>query len=634
MADHYHPIEAYGFIGNGETCALVGPDGSIDWYPVPHVESPSVFGRILDGERGGSFRIGPDRPTSSTQSYLDGTNVLQTTFESDDATIRLTDFLPHVEVGGPAPDRTLYRKVECSRGTLSLSITFDPRFNYAQEDPTLQLRDGRAHAVGTESELVLGGDIPFELDDADSMIGGSTSLRAGQYRWVALSHEGHPPDPGDCDRALTATIEYWRDWTHDHGDARTDAGDEAATDTPCVFDGPWHDEVVRSELVLKLLTHTETGAVTAAPTTSLPEEFGGVRNWDYRFHWPRDAALTVQALAHLGHLEEAGAYFEWVLNRCESDPAEIRPLYGLHGETELTERELPHLQGYRDSSPVRVGNAAAKQQQLDLYGELILAVASTVHHGWELARADWPAVRRIVEHVRTVWDRPDSGIWEVRSEPSHFVHSKVMCWVALDRGIALAETNDWEAPIAEWRETREDIKRTILDRGYDDRQGTFVQSFGSDAVDASSLLFPIVGFLPFDDERIEGTVATIRDRLETRDGLVHRYDGEDGLPGDEGTFTLCSFWLVDVLALSGEFEAATALFETLLEYASSHGLFAEEIDPAEPGEGGIHRGNYPQAFSHVGLINSALYLGRVRAPETPGPDPIGIWLGEGPDVPG
>ncbi len=633
MTVEYHPIEAYGLIGNGETCALVGPDGSIDWYPVPHVESPSAFARVLDAERGGSFRVGPDRSTTSLQSYLDGTNVLETTFESDEATVRLVDFLPHVDMTGVETDRTLYRKVECTNGECSLSFAFDPQPNYAMDDPGLALRNGQAHASGSDPELVLAGEVPFELDDTNSVIHGSTSLRRGQSVWLTLSHDGGPPDIDDCDRTLAATVEYWREWTHDHVDTDSDGSDEERSEPSCVFDGPWHDEVVRSELVLKLLAHEETGAVTAAPTTSLPEEFGGVRNWDYRFNWPRDAAFTVQALAHLGHLDEAGAYFEWVLNRCASDPGEIQPLYGLHGEIELTERELTHFHGYRGSAPVRVGNAAAKQRQLDLYGELLLAIAATVHHGWDLPRGEWPAVRRIVEYVRTVWDRPDSGIWEVRSEPRHFVHSKVMCWAALDRGIEFAEANEWEAPVEQWRETREEIRRAILERGYDDRRETFVQSFDSDAVDAAALLFPIVGFLPFDDERIEGTVATIRDRLETRDGLVHRYDGEDGLPGDEGTFTLCSFWLVDVLALSGEVETASALFETLIGYASSHGLFAEEIDPTEPGDVGTHRGNYPQGFSHIGVINSALYLGRVRSPETPGPDPIGIWLGEGSHVP-
>ncbi|WP_290811729.1 glycoside hydrolase family 15 protein [Halovivax sp.] len=649
MTTAYHPIEAYGIVGNGETCALVAPDGSVDWYPVPHVESASAFAAVLDAERGGSFRIGPDRPSTSTQSYLDRTNVLRTAFETDGGKLSVVDFMPHVEIDVDASARALYRKVECTRGEISLEVAFEPRLDYARGETELERLDGRVHATGGGCELALAGDVGFRVDEAASTVTAADTLRAGDGRWFAVSHDGPPPGPAECERALEETVAYWREWAHDHdgssGGAESDAtaadhgesdgggADEDATGPSCVFDGPWHDDVVRSGLALKLLSHAESGAIAAAPTTSLPEEFGGVRNWDYRFSWPRDAAFTVQALAHLGHLEEAGAYFEWFLGLCETAPEEIQPLYGLHGDVDLAERELTHLRGYRDSRPVRIGNAAAGQRQLDLYGELVLALAATVHHGWKLDAADWPAVRRIVDHVTTVWDRPDSGIWEVRSEPRHFVHSKVMCWVALDRAIAFAEANDWDAPLERWREVRAEIRRAVLERGYDGDRETFLRAFESDAVDAATLLLPLVGFLPFDDERVEGTVASVRDRLETDDGLVHRYEGEDGLSGGEGTFTLCSFWLVDVLALSGRVDEATALFETLLAYASPHGLYAEELDPAGADQGGVHRGNYPQAFSHVGLINSALYLGRVREPETAGPEPIGIWLGEGPDVP-
>ena len=618
MTGSYPPIESYGIVGNLETCALVGPEGSVDWYPVPHVESPSVFAAVLDAHEGGHFRVGPAGPAEESRAYVERTNVVRTEFDAEGGSVRVTDFMPPVE-GVDEPARALYRKAECVEGEVELAVEFAPRPDYARDEPDLEATDRTVEVTGPQ-ELTLAGE-GLEVNPDEAKATGTATLEVGETRWFVLAHEGEPPDLADCESALDRTVEFWRAWAHDH-----DGEDD------CVFDGPWHEHVVRSGLALKLLAHADSGAIAAAPTTSLPEEIGGVRNWDYRYSWPRDAAFTVQALAHLGHIEEAGAYFEWFLEVCEHPAPELQPLYGLHGEVELEEYELDHLDGYRGSRPVRVGNAAAEQRQIDVYGELVLALAAAIHHGWELDEADWPAVRDLVEYVAEVWAEPDSGIWEVRSEPRHFVHSKLMCWVALDRGIALAEDNGWDAPLAEWRTERERVRAEILDRGFDEERNTFVQSYGSDALDATALLIPLVGFLPFDDGRVEGTVESIRSHLEREDGLVLRYDGEDGLPGDEGTFTLCSFWLVDVLALSGQVAEARERFETLLSYASPMGLFAEQIDLG--GEDGIHLGNFPQAFSHVGLVNTALYLGRVAEPETPGPEPVGIWLGEGPGVPG
>ncbi|WP_248910312.1 glycoside hydrolase family 15 protein [Halocatena marina] len=593
MMDKYPPIESYGIIGNLETCALVNPGGAIEWYPLPHVESPSVFAAILDANRGGHFRISPVRAFETEQRYLFRTNVLQTEFRTDDGTVQITDFMPPTEDEIEEPCRALYRKIKCTDGTVNLKIDFAPRHNYGLADMEVSSNDADIISRGGGQQLTLSSEIDLQTE-TDSMSATATiQLNTDESRWLVLTH-GDVSSPGatGCEQALERTISYWREWTHNNDETQTFNG---------VFDSSWNDLVIRSALVLKLLTHTETGAIAAAPTTSLPEEIGGVRNWDYRYSWPRDAAFTVQALTQMGHLQEAGDYFEWFLELCRMPPGEIQPLYGLHGEVDLEEREL------------------------------VLAVAVAVHHGWELGENDWRAYSDIVDYVTEIWEQPDSGIWEVRSQPRHFVHSKIMCWTALDRAIALAEQSDWDAPLDRWRNVRDRIRTTILDRGFDEERNTFTRAFDGDALDATALLIPIVGFLPFDDDRIQGTIAAIRRELETEEGFVRRYNGEDGLSGDEGTFTLCSFWLVDVLALSGQVREAQEHFENLLEYVSPLGLLAEEIDLAD--DDSMHRGNFPQAFSHVGVINSTLYLDWLSNPETPAPDPVGIWLGDGVAIP-
>ena len=421
------------------------------------------------------------------------------------------------------------------------------------------------------------------------------------------------PEAVDAGSVRDATVEFWRDWVHD-------------CNGRCVFGDVRHDLVVRSEVTLKLLTHRETGAIVAAPTTSLPENVGGVRNWDYRYNWIRDAAFTVQALANLGHHEEADAYFEWFVGLCHSDdPEALQPLYGLHGDTDLTERTADHLEGYRESRPVRIGNAASEQLQLDVYGELVEAIYQTSRAGASIDADDWDAVRDIVDHVCEVWDRPDKGIWEVRCGPRHFTYSKLMCWVALDRGLAIAEDGGFDAPTDRWRGTRGTIRETILAEGYDDSLGSFVRAFDErDALDATALLIPVVSFLPADDPRVEGTIDAVRERLGTGDGLLYRYEGADGLPGEEGAFLLCSFWLVDALALAGRLEEATETFETVLERASEHGLLAEEVDP----ETGALLGNYPQAFSHLGVLTSALLLGCAKGRTPPAIEPRALAMAD------
>ncbi|RDI69974.1 glycoside hydrolase family 15 protein [Halopelagius longus] len=608
----FTPIEEYGFVGNLETCALVAPNGSVDWFPFPHVEGPSILAAVLDPDRGGRFRVSPTGPFEGSQRYVERTNVLETTFDAAGGTATVTDFFP------PAgkvdhPKKVLYRKVDCTEGSVDLQVEYEPKFDYGRADTAFVRTEKGVRAEGADERTLL--EVPTDLDVADDRVTGTLAVEEGDTEWVLLRCTGAEDADTDPEGALADTIRYWREWV----ETCRDEG------SGCIFEGPWHDLAVRSGLALKLLTHEETGAIAAAPTTSLPEDIGGVRNWDYRFNWLRDAGFTVQALSSLGNAEGATEYFEWFVDLCRADdPEAIQPLYGLHGDSDLDETELDHLDGYRNSRPVRIGNDAADQTQLDIYGELLLAVDEVLQLGRELDDEEWETVRNIVEYVRDVWDEPDAGIWEVRGAERQFVYSKVMCWVALDRGIDVATTYGYEAPVDEWRDTRETIEEDVLENGYDEDVGAFVQAYDTDALDATGLLIPIVGFLPFDDERVQNTIEAIEDRLLEGEVLVRRYDGDDGLPGDEGAFVLCSCWLIDALALSGRIEEAADRFESLTEYVSSLGLLAEEVDA----DAGAQLGNYPQAFSHIGLVNSTLYLGHVRGYESPGAEPMGVRLGD------
>jgi GH15 family glucan-1,4-alpha-glucosidase len=594
MAKEYKSLEEYGLIGNLETCALIGRDGSIDWCCFPHLESPSVFAALLDSEKGGHFRISPLENADGYQSYSGNTNVLVTTFQTSTGSVSVTDFMP---VRGHTDPRhqTLLRKVTCSGGRVELEIEFKPRFDYARVVPALETAGEGTVAQWQDHLLHLQSLVPLDLNGAVAR--GTFTVEEGEPLWFVLRYGASSAmEPADCQRLLQATTEYWSDWAHHCGPGR------------CVFRGPWHNHVVRSALVLKLLTHPQTGAIAAAPTTSLPEVIGGVRNWDYRFAWIRDASFTVQSLHALGHEEEALQYFQWLRSLCrefgsDDDHLHIRVMYGLHGEQDLEEHTLDHLSGYRNSAPVRVGNAAAEQIQLDVYGELVNAFYETRRYGEEITQGDWGFIHKIVNTACQTWDTEDSGIWEVRGGPRHFTYSKLMCWVALDRSIELAEKYGLEASLGEWKKTRQKIRQAILERGFSEKLGSFVQSFDSEALDATSLLIPVMGFLPPEDHRVQGTIAATLQHL-TSDGMVYRYLGDDGLPGQEGTFVLCTFWLVDALVLAGELEKAEALLLGVLKHVSPLGLLAEQIDATS----GEQLGNYPQAFSHIGLMNTALHL--------------------------
>ncbi|MCF7875889.1 glycoside hydrolase family 15 protein [Candidatus Bipolaricaulota bacterium] len=597
--DSYLDIGDYAIIGNLETIALVGKNGSIDWFPVPHMESPSVFARILDSNKGGGFSIAPTRPFDSHQNYISQTNVLKTTFQSTLGTVSVTDYMP-IYPDEPTGEKAILRKVAGKEGATEIGVDFRPRFDYARTEPRMTETRGAIEASAEGTELTLESPIKVSLNKGSGK--GSFEVKKGEEYWFSLEYGNNRENEFDYQSTLARTKDYWRDWAHD------------CEEDSCVFRGPWHELIVRSGLVLKLLTHPETGAIAAAPTTSLPEEIGGVRNWDYRFAWIRDASMTIQSLYNLGHEEEASNYFGWLrkLSKVHQDPSELQIMYSLHGKTDLKEEELEHLSGYRNSSPVRVGNAASDQKQLDIYGELINAFYETCPtYGEEIRAGDWEFILKAANHVTEVWREKDAGIWEVRGEDRHFLYSKLMCWVALDRAIKIGEGWEFEGPFGTWRKERSKIRKAILEQGYDEEAESFVQSFGSRSLDATSLLVPLVGFLPPDDRKVENTLETTIERLTSRDGLVYRYDGDDGLEGEEGAFLLCSFWLVRALTAAGRTEEAREYLKNITDYANPVGLLAEEVDPST----GKQLGNFPQAFSHIGLINSGLFLGQALGRE-------------------
>ncbi|WP_330632872.1 glycoside hydrolase family 15 protein [Halocatena halophila] len=598
--DGYTPIEQYGVIGNLETCALIGPTGSIDWLCLPKLESPSVFGALLDADNGGHFALQPSEFDTSEQSYIDRTNVLQTDFTTPRGTVTVTDFMPlsarSSDMEPEAPG--LYRQLSCTSGTVDLRLSFDPQFNYATDAGTITIDSETIVARGGGARLTL--SVPPEWQTATAITSGgayqtTASVSSGETVWFVLGFGGPPTEPAACTSLLTETVEFWREWLHDC-DAES-----------CVFYGPHHEAIVRSELALKLLTRRGSGAIAAAATTSLPEAVGAGRNWDYRFSWIRDSAFTLRAYAALGHMREGRAYLNRYLKINNiRDPSTIAPLFALEVDGPTDERTLEQFDGYRGSSPVRVGNDATAQTQLDTYGELVVAISELIAAEPDVTEPYWEAIERLVNYICDHWRKPDSGIWEVRDGPRQFVYSKVMCWAGLSRGISIAASDDSiDGPIERWRSKRDAIRDTVLKKGYNDSVGSFTQTFDGTTIDATCLLFPLLGFIDATDDRMEQSIDAVLETLTTADGLVRRYEeAGDDLDGDEGAFVLCSFWLVMALVECGRTERAASIFDAVLEYRGPLGLFAEEIDP----ETGAQLGNVPQAFSHIGVINAALHL--------------------------
>lgn len=608
----YKKISDYGIIGNLRTIALIGLDGSCDWLCFPFIDSPFVFGALLDDGKGGRFRLQPADEFDSTAHYEPGTNILITRFRTRAGILKLTDFM-HIPATGhqekEADHLFFYRHVLIEKGEIDLQLLFQPRFDYARRDPVLLKVAGGVLARADHWSMALTTGLKLTIDENEAQ--GTWPMAAGDEASFKLaSHSGlEQEDSFYCDedrhclardegsRALEETRVFWQDWL-----ARSETGRSFPVNS-------FGEMVERSALVLKLLYFDATSMIAAAATTSLPEEIGGVRNWDYRFTWIRDTSFTLTALFHLGHLAETEGYLrciEKIISSHGTDKLQI--MYGLRGETDLTEVELPHLDGYKGSRPVRIGNEASGQRQLDIYGELMEAAAKLSDYVGKIDIKLWPALREICDYVIEHWQEPDYGIWEVRGGPYHFVYSKVMCWVALDRGLIIAERYGFPADREHWREVREEIRQEVLDKGYCREKKAFVQHYDTKDLDASNLLLPLLGFLPFDDPRIISTIDAIRDSL-SHNGLLYRYRSPDGVDGEEGTFLLCTFWLVDCLVGLGRLEEAENLLHRLERAANHVGLFAEEYDVhwQEP------LGNFPQAFTHIGYINSV--IGLIQAQE-------------------
>ena len=601
----YPPIDDYGMIGDCRSAALVSCEGSIDWLCWPRFDSPSIFAALLDADRGGRFQIKPTGEFRSERRYLPETNVLETVFRTDTGAVAMRDLMPVASEedkhAALTAEHEILRQIEGLEGTVDLEITYAPRPNYARDRTHLQRRGELGIWCGVgPGALVLRSEIPLRVAADDLSASGSANIAAGERRNLSLTYSVAGPAVipvlGEAaqDR-LDRSVRWWRGW----------AGG-------CTYDGPEREAVLRSALTLKLMTYAPSGAVVASPTTSLPEWIGGPRNWDYRYCWLRDASFTLRALFDLGFTNEAHAYFGWLLYVTRLTWPELQVLYNVFGENRLPERTLSHLEGYQGSGPVRIGNDARGQLQLDVYGEVLDAVARIA----ERSAFDRDTTQFLNGLGRTVcdrWQEPDEGIWEPRAGRQHHTHSKVMCWLALDRLIWLHEHHDLEIDEERFRTVRDAIRAAVEEHGFNRRINSYTAVFDGDTVDASLLTLPLYGYVEATDPRMRATVARIRKQLGGH-GVVYRYsdDTDDGLPKGEGAFGICGFWAVQCLAEGGDFDEAHALFKRLMAYGNDVGLYAEEFDPAT----GVALGNFPQAFTHVGLINAALSLVGNRADAT------------------
>ncbi|MEV4112232.1 glycoside hydrolase family 15 protein [Nonomuraea sp. NPDC049695] len=592
----YLPIGEHGLIGDLRTVALVGTDGTIDWYCCPRFDAPSVFAAILDDERGGSFELAADLPVRTNQFYVPDTNVLVTRFFTDEGVAEVQDFMPIAEEESHEVDRhRLIRRLLCVRGALPFHVRVAPRFDYSSQTHTVHMTDGQATFVSPEFSLRLTATVPLESDGCD--VQARFKLTEGQQAVFALDRLAEGVVPRSCalieaEKAYNDTVRYWRHWL-----------------SASRYRGRWREMVHRSALTLKLLTYAPTGGIVAAATTSLPEQIGGGRNWDYRYVWVRDAAFCVYALLRLGFTEEAEAFMSFLSQHVkagrgrQSGPLQI--MYGIDGRTEFPERELTHLKGYRGSVPVRVGNAAAGQLQMDIYGALIDSIYLYNKWGQPISSERWDELCALVDWVCKNWDQPDEGIWETRGGRKNFVYSRLMCWVAVERAARVALQRGLPADLPTWREARDAMYRQIMRQGWSPTLHAFVQHFDEDVLDASVLMMPLAKFVSPTDPKWLSTLDALAEGLVS-DTLVYRYDpltSPDGLPGEEGTFSICTFWYVEALTRAGRLEEARRVFDNILSYANHLGLYAEEI-----GRSGEQLGNFPQAFTHLALISAAFNL--------------------------
>ncbi|MEV2213608.1 glycoside hydrolase family 15 protein [Streptomyces sp. NPDC050997] len=593
----YLPIAEHGLIGDLRSVALVGTDGTIDWYCCPSFDAPSVFASILDSDKGGCFELAATVPATTKQFYFPDTNVLITRFFTEDGVGEVQDFMP-VDGGSVETERhRLIRRVLCVRGSIPFRTRVAPRFDYGAEPHTVRMAGDVAVFESAKLSLGLTATVPLEVDGLDARA--DFKLAEGESAVFALDQVGGEVAPRRCARTeaeeqFTTTVAYWRHWL-----------------SASKYRGRWREMVHRSALTLKLLTYAPTGAIVAAPTTSLPEQIGGERNWDYRYVWVRDAAFCVYALLRLGFTGEAEAFMNFVTRHISpgdgkpSGPLQI--MYGIDGRTDLTERELDHLEGHKTSAPVRIGNAAAEQLQLDIYGALIDSIYLYDKWAKPISSGQWDDVCALVDWVCGNWDQPDEGIWETRGGRKNFLYSRLMCWVAIERGIRMANRRGLPADLNRWRESRDAIYRRIMSRGWSETRQAFVQHEDGDVLDAAVLMMPLTKFIAPTDPKWLSTLDALTHDLVS-DSLVYRYDpleSPDGLRGDEGTFSICSFWYVEAMVHAGRIDEARLAFEKMLTYANHLGLYAEEISHT-----GEQQGNFPQAFTHLALISAAFNLDR------------------------
>ena len=585
-------LEDYALIGDCHTAALVGRDGSMDWLCLPRFDSPACFAALLGQSEHGRWQLAPvGEHKSIRRRYRGDTLILETEFDADGGTVRLIDFMPVLQ-----SHADVVRVVEGVRGRVRRRMELVIRFDYGASVPWVRRHGDELSAIAGPDRMRL--VTPVRLEGRDFRTFAEFEVDEGQrvpfdLTWFPSHLE--PPPRLDCVESLHATERWWAEWS-----------------SCCAYDGEWKEAVQRSLITLKALTYAPTGGLVAAPTTSLPEHLGGVRNWDYRYCWLRDATFTLYALSSGGYHEEARAWHDWLLRAAAGFPSQLQIMYGLAGERRLQEQELPWLPGYEGSAPVRIGNAAWSQFQLDVFGEVMDAMHRGRRSGMNSGEEAWKLESALIRYLETVWLEPDEGIWEVRGPRRHFTHSKVMTWVAFDRAVKAVEQFGLPGPVEGWRRIREEIHQEVCRQGYDPNLGSFVQSYGSTSLDASLLMIPLVGFLPPTDPRVQGTVRAIEKDL-TRNGFVERYRTDpdvDGLPHGEGSFLLCTFWLADNLELQGRHEEARAIFNRLLSIRGDVGLLSECYDVSS----GRLVGNFPQAFSHVGLINTARNLSRKDGP--------------------
>ncbi|MGC9671151.1 glycoside hydrolase family 15 protein [Planosporangium sp. 12N6] len=594
----YLPIAEHGLIGDLRTAALVGTDGTIDWYCCPRFDAPSVFASILDAERGGSFALTADAPARSKQFYFPDTNVLITRFFTDDGVGEVQDFMPITGDPRAAAGRhRLIRRVLCVRGSIPFRARVAPRFDYARQPHTVRLTDRATMFESEVLSLALTATVPIERDGPD--VTASFKLLEGESAVFALDRIGDDIAPRGCphaeaERELAATVAFWRRWL-----------------SASRYRGRWRETVHRSALTLKLLTYAPTGAIVAAPTASLPEQVGGERNWDYRYAWIRDAAFCVYALLRLGFTSEAESFMTFLTEhatlRGNGPAGPLQIMYGIDGRTDLPETELTHLEGYRGSTPVHIGNAAADQLQLDIYGALIDSIYLYDKWGQPISSDHWDAVCALVYWVCDHWNQPDEGVWETRGGRKNFLYSRLMCWVAIERAIRMARRRGLPADLPYWLQTRDAIYQQIMRRGWSPVRKAFVQHEDGDVLDAAVLMMPLAKFISPTDPKWLATLDALTADLVS-DSLVYRYDpaaSPDGLRGEEGTFSICSFWYVEALARAGRLDEARLAFEKMLTYANHLGLYAEQI-----GRTGEQQGNFPQAFTHLALISAAFNLDR------------------------